>query len=105
MRIVDIVDKDSYRMLRADLDHGESEAIVACKELRADVLLVDDAEARRMARNFGIAVLGTGGILVLAKRKGLLASVRGVLERLDRDGAFRLSRAVRKFLLEAAGEG
>jgi predicted nucleic acid-binding protein len=104
IRIVDITGIDQYRTLRTDLDHGESEAIVACQEQHADMLLVDDAEARRMARTFGIRVMGTGGVLVLAKRRGLIPSVGEALERLERDGAFRLSAAVREVLLREADE-
>jgi predicted nucleic acid-binding protein len=104
IRIVDIAGLDRYRMLRADLDHGESEAIVACQEQFANLLLVDDAEARRTARSLGIRVMGTGGILVLARRKGLIPSVRTALDCLERDGAFRLSAAVRDILLHEADE-
>jgi len=44
-------------------DPGEREAISLAKELRADLLLVDDRKARIAARRHGIRLIGTIGIL------------------------------------------
>ena len=104
IKIVNLAARSRYSLLRADLDHGESEAIALCLEQPTDLLIVDDAEARKTATGLGIAIMGTGGILVLAKRKGLIPSVREALQHLDRDGAFRLSSSVRDMLLREADE-
>ena len=42
--------------------------------------IIDDADARRCARTLGIPLLGTGGLLILAKRRGLLPSVTKALK-------------------------
>ena len=39
--------------------------------------MVDDQAARRCARTLGIRTLGTGGMLVLAKRRGLIIKEAG----------------------------
>jgi predicted nucleic acid-binding protein len=86
------------------LDHGESEAIVLYFEKNMDLLLLDDGEARKIAASYGIPIMGTGGILLVAKRKGFVSSLRTELEKLDMDGAFRLSDAVKEMLLRSANE-
>ncbi len=98
------MDRALYKMLRANLDRGESEAIVLYFEKRMDLLLLDDGEARKLAERLGVKITGTGGLLVLAKRQGFISSVRSELDKLEKEGAFRLSAPVREMLLKAARE-
>jgi hypothetical protein len=65
-------------VLRESLGAGESEAIVLAQELGADLLLLDDALARRKADRLGLNVKGTLGVLLLAKQAGLLDAVKPV---------------------------
>lgn len=48
--------------------------------------IVDDRAARRCARVLGVRTMGTAGIVVLAKRKGLIASVEDSLRQLQGAG-------------------
>jgi predicted nucleic acid-binding protein len=64
------------------LDSGEKEAIELFKELNADVLLVEDKDARQFAELNGITCIGTPGVLVLAKRKGLISALRPLFSEL-----------------------
>jgi predicted nucleic acid-binding protein len=45
------------------LDPGESAAILLAQELKADLLLLDDMKARRIAKDKGLAITGILGIL------------------------------------------
>lgn len=65
--------------------------------------IVDDADARRCAQTLGIAILGTGGVLLLAKRRGFLPSVAVGLEKLRYAGLW-LSDDLIKLLKAQAGE-
>ncbi len=65
--------------------------------------VIDDADARRCARTLSIPFLGTGGVLLLAKRRGLIVSVSGGLERL-RDADLWLSDDLFSLLKAQAGE-
>jgi predicted nucleic acid-binding protein len=56
-----------------------------------------------VARKLGLHVVGTLGVLVEAKRQGLIPAVRPLVERLTEQG-FRLSTAVIDAALSAAGE-
>lgn len=76
----------SPRVAPWNLGAGETAVLshaLAHPALRA---VIDDADARRCARTLGIPMLGTGGVLLLAKRRGLLPSVTEGLEKLRRAG-------------------
>ena len=64
---------------------------------------MDDLAARRCARVLGIKTLGIGGLLILAKKRGLINSVKDRLERLQESGLY-LSKPVISLLLSKAGE-
>ncbi|MBX7184950.1 MAG: DUF3368 domain-containing protein [Vicinamibacteria bacterium] len=76
-------------VLRADADLGESEAISLALEVRASQLIVDDLQARRLATSLGLSIIGTTGLLLAAKQKGLITEIRGPLDELITLG-FRL---------------
>jgi hypothetical protein len=59
------------------LHQGEIEAIALALEVHASVLILDDLPARSHALGLGLAIIGTAGVLVMAKRSGLTPSVRG----------------------------
>jgi predicted nucleic acid-binding protein len=65
--------------------------------------MVDDYAARQCAKTLGIATLGTGGMLVLAKRRGIISSVQPALIAVRRAGLW-LSEEVVSLLLTQAGE-
>ena len=52
------------------LDSGESAAIVLTDEQQADLLLMDEVKGRNIARQMGIRIMGTIGVLMIALEKG-----------------------------------
>ena len=85
------------------LDAGEVAAIGLCHELRADLLLCDDLEARRVAAAEGIRVVGTLGLLVRGKRAGFLDAVGPILNAMLALG-LRVSPELVEETLTLAGE-
>jgi predicted nucleic acid-binding protein len=65
------------------LDLGESEAIALAEEIGASQLLIDEKAARKVAMARKLPLIGTLGVLLLAKRRGLLASVKDVLDEMQ----------------------
>ena len=73
------VRKDNdYKLLEELVDMGEAEAIILAKQLTL-TLLVDDAKARKYARMLNVDVLGTLGLLKLAKNRKVIPSVKEVI--------------------------
>jgi len=85
------------------LDAGESEVLSFALNNSGYRAMVDDAAARRCARTLGISTLGTGGALVLAKRRGLIPSISPAIQAL-RDSGLWLSEEVVNLLKQQAGE-
>ena len=84
------------------IDAGEASAIAVAIEYGCGVLM-DDKAGRKMATNAGVPVIGTVGVLVLAKRKGLVPLVMPLLEALATSGYF-LSTEIIAAALVVSGE-
>ncbi|MBI3972849.1 MAG: DUF3368 domain-containing protein [Chloroflexi bacterium] len=101
---VELRDRGLVAVLAAEVDGGESEAIALARQESAEAVLLDEREARRVAPRMGLSVLGTVGLLIWAKRAGLVTSLAAQLDALRTNDAFRLSHAVYENALRAAGE-
>ena len=79
-------------------------AVLAHAQAHGLTALVDDRKARRTAQRLGVAVLGSGALLVGLKQQACIVSVRAVLAQWAAHGYF-VGESVRAQLLAAAGEG
>jgi len=88
-----------------DWNLGKGETAVLSRALAQPPLraVLDDMDARRCAQALGILMFGTGGLLVLAKRRGLLASVTDSLSRVRAAGLW-LSDDIVALIKAQAGE-
>lgn len=85
------------------LDPGEAAAIVLAEQLQGRFLLIDERRGRQVARARGLPVVGIAGVLLVAKRTGLLDSIGAALAELSRQ-RYRLSDALIHEILRLAGE-
>jgi predicted nucleic acid-binding protein len=85
------------------LDAGEREAIALALHVSADVIVLDDLDGRRRAAQFGLDVIGSAGILLQARRRGLIDAVRPELDAMITNG-FYVSEQLYHEVLAAAGE-
>lgn len=102
--VSEVQDRSFVTLLRAELDEGEAEAIALCRDQLTETVLLDEKDARRVARRLGLTVLGTVGVLIWAKRVGILANLHEQLDALQQQGGFRLSHSVIQAALSAVGE-
>lgn len=79
--------------LSSILDAGEAEAITLALEKKADVILIDEMDGRRAARDRGLITAGTLNILAQAAERGWL-DYDGVVSRLRSETNFRTTLAV-----------
>lgn len=86
-----------------DLGAGESAVIAVALQHPGAVAILDDLQARRCAESLGIPVAGTLGIVLLARRAGLLTATRPFLEELRQKGMW-LSDRVLNLVLQEFGE-
>jgi len=76
-------------LLVMELDAGEAEVISLARQLSPCVAIIDERRGRRIAQHvYGLPVKGTAGILVEAKRHGLISGVRPHLLELRTFGYF-----------------
>ncbi len=86
-----------------DAGPGETE-VLACARANPDVrAVVDDDYARRCAQSLGVRTLGTCGVIVLAKRRGVIPAVKPCLDALQAAGLW-LSESLVRAVLSETGE-
>lgn len=86
------------------VDRGEAEAIALAEELHADHLLIDERKGRRLAQHQGVPVVGLLGVVLMAKRAGLIASARILLNRLDQEAGVYWTDDLKETALKTVGE-
>ena len=104
LRVREVMDRNAVRQLAAKLDPGEAEAIVLAEELAADFLLIDETDGREIATQRGLAIIGLVGVLLRAKREGIIPKIAPILEALVTVGEFWVSAQIRNRALADAGE-
>ncbi len=78
---------DQFIQLKTFLGSGESAAITLALKLNAG-LLVDEKLARNAAAQLNIKIIGTAGVLLLAKRKKLIPKVLPLINQLKKSGYY-----------------
>jgi hypothetical protein len=86
------------------LGKAETDAIQLAKEVGAEILIPDDRRARTAAIGLGLKCTGLLGLLVHAKQRNLLSSVRAMIDVLERKGGLYLSDTVKAEAMRIAGE-
>ena len=89
--------------LAADLGKGEAAVLALALESQDAIVILDDGVGRRAAELLGIRMTGTLGLLLDARKKGLILRISPLLDELDRL-RFRVSPATRAAVLKLAGE-
>jgi predicted nucleic acid-binding protein len=96
-------DKKNQLVLETSLDRGEASAIALAMEQDNCLLIIDEMKGRKLARQLGLIITGTLGVIVEAKLSGHIPSVRPLLDKINQTN-FRLSEGLRNAILERAGE-
>ncbi len=90
--------------LLENLDRGESEAIALAIEKSADYILMDEFRGRETARSYNLEVIGVLGILISAKKSGLIEKVKPLLDKLMNEVNFFIHPKLYKDVLFQVGE-
>ena len=103
LRIQAVQNSAVVATLKTQMDSGEAEAIALAMELGDVLLILDDKKARRVAGQIGLKVIGTVGMLLRAKRAGVIAEVKPLLTELLQAN-FRISDGIIQEALRLSGE-
>lgn len=71
-----------------ELDKGEKATLQAALANHADLVLMDEKIGRNMAEYLGLTVSGTLGVLLKARKVGLIPSFRGAAQLMRAQGIF-----------------
>ncbi len=98
-----VKDRNLVKLLMTTLDDGEAEAIALAVETNADLILLDDSDAREKARLYGLKITGIVGILLRAKIEGRITSLKDKLKMLKETG-FWIGAELETVLLSEVNE-
>jgi predicted nucleic acid-binding protein len=87
-------------LLAWDLGAGETSVLSYALRTGAERAVLDDLEARRCAKVFGVKAIGTLGVVGRAKRLGLIDLAAPVIERLLKVGLYASDALVARMLAE-----
>jgi len=94
IHVADTSTETAVRFLQMSLHAGEREAIALELNRGIERIILDDKQARETADRLGLRVIGTIGLLILAKDKGLIIEARPlIIQMMDRIN-FRIAPAV-----------
>ena len=96
-------DEQAVRSLLFSLGAGESQAIILAKELQPSLVLIDDLDGRMAAQKLQLPVMGTVGVLVRARKTGLIPELKPLLDELIAN-RFRFDKILYAEVLRDVGE-
>ena len=91
------------KLFKARLHAGEVEAMILAQEQNADLLIIDDALAKKHAVYLGINVTGTLGVLIKARQIDLIDKLEPLLRQLQRNNIY-ISEGLVTYCLQKVGE-
>jgi hypothetical protein len=103
IKVQKVKDVLAKQVLAVLLGKGEAETIILGKESSANWVIIDEAMARGVAKETGLRVIGTLGVLVKAKQKGIIKKITPYLEGLVKAN-FRISPELIKEVLKVSKE-
>jgi predicted nucleic acid-binding protein len=97
--------EEHVKLVLSDLDEGEKQAVGLASSMNEEViLLIDDKAGRQAADKLNIPVTGVVGILLLAKRKGLIKNVAEIIEKIRNNGYWLSDEVINAAKLYAGEE-
>ena len=103
VEIVAVEDHYRQQLLELQIDKGESSAIALALETPNSTVILDDYKARKIAEKLGITYTGTIGVIIKAKLKGIIPSIKPLLDKIKQTD-FRLSEDIEIQAIKEAKE-
>ena len=101
--IVNVIDIYRQQILELQIGKGESSAIALALETPDCIIILDDYKARKIAERLGIVITGTIGVIIKAKLKNIIPSIKPLLKKI-KETDFYLSPEIEILALKEAKE-
>ena len=102
IKTVDLADSENSSVYDR-LDAGEAAVLALAKEGRAKLVIIDEQKARKEAKRLGLPSTGIVGVLLEAKKRGLITEIKPLLNALQNNGIY-LGKQIIADSLKTAGE-
>jgi predicted nucleic acid-binding protein len=103
VKIERVNDKYRQKVLEMQVDKGEASALALALETSDSTIIIDDYRARKVAEKLGINYTGTIGVIIKAKLKGIILSIKPLLAKI-RQTDFRITDEIERQALKEASE-
>jgi predicted nucleic acid-binding protein len=98
-----VLNRDLLYNYAETVDIGEASAMALASEIHTDLLIIDDAAARRFAKKLGLNITGTVGVILSARLNGIIPFIEPFITKLQQTN-FRISDWLIAQILKEAGE-
>jgi len=82
---------------------GEATSIALASTNENSLLIIDESKGRKVAKEMGVQITGSLGLLVAAKQKGYIEAVKPILEKIQQTN-FRISENLIQVVLYKVNE-
>lgn len=103
IRIVPPTDKLRQQIIEMQVDRGEASVMTLALEKQDSTVIIDDLKARKMAEQLGLKITGTVGVIIKARKRNIIRSVKPYLKRI-RQTDFYITDEIARKAIELAGE-
>ena len=103
IRVEKIENEMAKSMFKTQLHDGEVEVMILAKEKNSDIVIIDDANAKKHAKYLKLPVTGTFGVLIKAKRQGHISELKPIIQQMI-DKNIYISEKLMKLCLEQVNE-
>jgi predicted nucleic acid-binding protein len=101
--VEEIKNQMAKSMYKTQLHEGEVEVMILAQEVSADLVIIDDANAKKHAKYLKLPVTGTLGVLIKAKQNGYVDKLKPMLQMMIENGIY-ISQDLVKLCLKQVGE-
>jgi predicted nucleic acid-binding protein len=104
IKVVEVKDIPLLTILEKELDEGEAEAIALAIQLKSDLLLLDEVDARNIASSLGLRFIGLLGVLMKSKGAGYIQKVKPLMDSLKEQAGFWINEELYQYILDTVRE-
>ena len=83
------IERNNIKLLfESKIDRGEASAILLALTMPDSTIIMDDLKGRTFAKQFKLNVTGTIGVIIAAKNKNIILSIKPILDKIKETNFF-----------------